>query len=93
MRKLFLKHAVVELVYKLYEKSTSSVCKGESIAKVPFKLFKVTYTHIAIYNGQNQSPNKNKDNLHLFRPVGRGGGGGAQGARATPFEIMIFINI
>ena len=46
IRKAFLELAVVELVYKFDEKSTASVLKGESTAKVPFKLF---MGHIHIY--------------------------------------------
>ena len=37
--KAFLERAVIELVYKFNEKSTTSVRKGESTAKVPFLLF------------------------------------------------------
>ena len=33
--KVFLDRAVVELVYKFDEKSTTSSCKGESTAKLP----------------------------------------------------------
>ena len=39
--------SVVELVYKSDEKSTGSVRKGESTAKMPFKFLGVTY--IATY--------------------------------------------
>ena len=52
MGKTFLEHAVdavAELVYKFDEKSTASVWKGESTAKVPFKLFGITYIIIYIY--------------------------------------------
>ena len=48
MKKVFLEHAVIELVYNFDEKSTTSV----STAKVPFKLFwGVTdvYTYIYTY--------------------------------------------
>ena len=48
MRKAFLERAVVDLVYKFDEKSTTSVCKGESIAKVPFKHF-WGHIHIQIH--------------------------------------------
>ena len=44
-RKAFQEHAVVELVYKFDEKSTTSFCKGESSAKVPFKLV-LSHTYI-----------------------------------------------
>ena len=43
-RKVFLEH-VVQLVYKFDEKSTASVGKGKLTAKVPFKLFLVTYIY------------------------------------------------
>ena len=45
MRKECLKCAVVELVYKFDEKSTASVLKGGSTAKVPFKLLGSHYIH------------------------------------------------
>ena len=42
---------MVELVYKFHGKSTASVLTGESIAKVPFKLFMGSnaYKHTHIY--------------------------------------------
>ena len=40
---------MVELFNKFDEKSSASVCKGESIAKVPFKLFGVTYIMYVIH--------------------------------------------
>ena len=49
MRKVFLDHAVVELVYKFDEKSTASVQKGESFAKVLFKRSWGSHTYILIY--------------------------------------------
>ena len=48
-RKAFLECAVVELVYKFDEKSTMSVGKGESTAKVPFNLFVFLVTYIYIF--------------------------------------------
>ena len=42
--KVFLERAVVELVYKFDKKSTTSVSKGESTAKVPFNV--VIYINI-----------------------------------------------
>ena len=49
----FLERAVVEPVYNFDEKSTASVQKGESTAKVPFKPLGVTY----IYIRMDTSPN------------------------------------
>ena len=46
MSKAFLERAVVKLVYKFDKKSTASVWKGESTAKVPFKLFFGSYIYI-----------------------------------------------
>ena len=45
-RKAFLEHTVAELVYKFDGKSTTSVRKVESTAKVPFKLFLGSYIYI-----------------------------------------------
>ena len=43
---MFMEQAVVELVYKLDEKSTTNVCKCESTAKLPFKLvWEVTHIY------------------------------------------------
>ena len=47
IRKTCLEHTVVELVYKFDEKSTASVRKGKSTAKVLFKPFCI-YKHINI---------------------------------------------
>ena len=49
MRKVFLECAVVELVYNFDQKSTVSLSKGESTAKVSFKLFWGSYKYIYIY--------------------------------------------
>ena len=48
MKKAFLEHAVVELVYKFNKKPTTSVGRGNSIAKVSFKLLGGGYIHIYI---------------------------------------------
>ena len=46
LRKVFLKYAVVEIVYKFKNTFTTSVRKGKSTAKVPFKRF---WGHIHTY--------------------------------------------
>ena len=62
-RKEFLERAVVELVYNIDEKSTANVRKGESTAKVPFKLlgghiyiYIHTYIHINGHQPRSHNP-------------------------------------
>ena len=49
MWKAFLEHTMVQLVYKFDEKSSTSDLKGILTAKVPFKLFGGSHTHINIH--------------------------------------------
>ena len=50
---------MVEIVYKFDEKSTMYVLNGKSAAKVPFKLFGVTYlyTYIICIHINGHQPN------------------------------------
>ena len=41
-----MERAVIELVYKFDEKSTTSVCKGKATSTVPFKHFWGSYIYI-----------------------------------------------